>query len=59
MSSYATALKEALKAMGLKKVQAEILTIAGVTNEKTAGQVVVNTNGTGVTSISLNNWKVE
>ena len=59
MSSYQNALKEALKAIGLKKLQAEILTIAGVVDEKSSGQVVSHFNSGGVTRIDLNNWKIE
>jgi hypothetical protein len=51
MSAYQLALKEALKAMGLKKVIGELLTLHGSIDDKTAGQVVVNVNAGGVTKI--------
>lgn len=51
MSSYQTALKEALKAMGLKKVMAEVLTLHGAIDEKTAGQIVAHVNSGGITKI--------
>jgi hypothetical protein len=51
MSSYAPALKEALKALGLKKVIGEVLTIHGAIDEKTAGQIVAHINAGGITKI--------
>ena len=51
MSSYATALKEALKAMGLKKVLGETLVIHGAVDDKTCGQVTLHLNAGGVTKV--------
>lgn len=51
MSSYRPAIDEAIKALGLKKVLAEVYNSAKVVDEKTSGQIICHINQGGVSKV--------
>jgi hypothetical protein len=51
MSAYRVAFQEAVMAIGLKKALAELLSVAKVIDDTTAGQVIAHINNGGITKI--------
>jgi hypothetical protein len=54
MTAYKQTFEEAIKQWGFKKVLAELLNVAKLTDEKTVGQFTANLNSGGVTDAFIN-----